>query len=89
MATTADAKLSELKPTDSLEPIGRGLARLRDTSLNVRAQPLKEMRLELGLDIQVVYFELGVPVAGGVKLRLPVLTTVKPKLYSPTRAQHL
>jgi hypothetical protein len=58
-------------------------------SLDVKPQPLREMRLELGLDVQIVYFAIHLPVAGGVKLRIPVLTTVKPKFYSPTRAQHL
>jgi hypothetical protein len=57
--------------------------------LGVQTQPLREMRLQMGLDMQVVYFTVRVPVAGGVTLRLPVMATFKPRIYSPTQAQHL
>jgi hypothetical protein len=73
----------------------RGLDRLKQLTLErleqmgVEAQPLKEMRLEVGIDVQIVYYDVHVPFAGGLNLRIPVLTTVMPRFYSPTRAQHL
>lgn len=78
------------KPTDPAESFQRGIgARLKDMGLGVQTQPLREMRLQMGLDMQVVYFTVRVPVAGGVTLRLPVMATFKPRIYSPTQAQHL
>ena len=78
------------KPSDPSESFQRGIgARLRDMGLGVQTQPLREMRLQMGLDMQVVYFTVRVPVAGGVTLRLPVMATFKPRIYSPTQAQHL
>jgi hypothetical protein len=47
------------------------------------------MRLQMGIDMQVVYVTMCVPIGGGTTLRLPVMTTIKPRFYSPTRAQHL
>lgn len=70
------------EPRDPVESIQRGLARLREVSLRVQTEPLKEMRLEMGFDVQIVYFAIRLPVAGGVRLRLPVLTTITPKFYS-------
>jgi hypothetical protein len=43
----------------------------------------------LGLDMQVVYFKVRVPIGDGVTLRLPVMATITPRFYSPTQAQHL
>jgi hypothetical protein len=78
------------KPSDPAESFQRGIgARLKDMGLGVQTQPLREMRLQMGLDMQVVYFTVRVPVAGGVTLRLPVMATFKPRIYSPTQAQHL
>jgi hypothetical protein len=70
------------EPRDPVESIERGLARLREISLDVQTEPLREMRLGMGLDVQIVYFGIRLPVAGGVKLRIPVLTIIKPKFYS-------
>lgn len=91
MTTTiqTNRKPAHPKPGDPADSIQRGLARLRAMSLEVQTEPLKEMRLEMGLDMQIVYFGIRVPFAGGILLRLPALVTVKPKFYSPTRAQHL
>jgi hypothetical protein len=47
------------------------------------------MRLQMGLDVQVVYFTIRMPIRGGVTLRLPIMGTMTPRFYSPTRAQHL
>ncbi|HEX5252710.1 MAG TPA: hypothetical protein VFW69_02340 [Mycobacterium sp.] len=77
-------------PSDPAESFQRGLgARLREMGLGVQTEPLREMRLQMGLDMQVVYVTVRVPVAGGVTLRLPVMATFKPRIYSPTQAQHL
>jgi hypothetical protein len=76
------------KPRDPIESIERGLAFLREISLNVQTEPLREMRLQMRLDVQIVYFDINIPVAG-VALRIPALVTITPKLYSPTQAQHL
>lgn len=78
------------RPSDPDESPQRGIgARLREMGLGVQTEPLKEMRLQMGLDMQVVYFTVRVPVARGVTLRLPVMATFKPRIYSPTQAQHL
>jgi hypothetical protein len=77
---------SDLKPVEAFE---RGLAtRLREI-LGVQTEPLREMRLQMGLDVQVVYVTIRMPVGSGVTLRLPVISTIVPRFYSPTRAQHL
>jgi hypothetical protein len=73
---------------DPVESIERGLAHIREIGLDVQARPLKEFRLQMGLDMGIVYFTLRVPVAGGITLRVPALMTIKPRVYSPTRAQH-
>jgi hypothetical protein len=80
---------SEPKPIDPAESVERVLRRLGGLSLGVQTEPLREMRLQLGLDMQVVYFAINMPIAGGIKLRLPVLGILKPRLYSPTREQRL
>lgn len=78
---------ADLKPVRALE---RGLAaRLREIGLRVQTESLREMRLQVGLDMQIVYFKLRVPIGDGVTLRLPVMATMTPRFYSPTRAQHL
>jgi hypothetical protein len=78
---------SDLKPVAAVE---RGLAaRAREMGLGVQTEPLREMRFQMGLDMRVVYFTIRMPIGGGgVKLRLPVMTTIMPRFYSPTRAQH-
>jgi hypothetical protein len=77
----------DLKPVQALE---RGLAaRLREMGLAVQTEPLREMRLQMGLDIQIVYLTIRMPIGDGVKLRLPVMGTITPRFYSPSRAQHL
>jgi hypothetical protein len=84
MATTV---AKNRNPSDPAEAIERGLARIREITLDVQTQPLREVRLQIGLDLQIVYFAIRMPVAGGVTLRVPALITVKPRVYSPTRAQ--
>lgn len=84
-----DRKPSAPKPRDPVELFGRGLERLREVGLSVQNQPLKEVRVQMGVDIQVVYATIRVPIGDGVTLRLPLLTTIRPKFYSPTQAQHL
>ncbi|HEY2501063.1 MAG TPA: hypothetical protein VGI68_06495 [Mycobacterium sp.] len=78
---------SDLKPVEAFE---RGVAaRLREMGLGVQTEPLREMRLQMGLDVQVVYVTIRMPIGDGVTLRLPVMGTIVPRFYSPTRAQHL
>jgi hypothetical protein len=74
---------------DPAEAIERGLARMREISLDVQTQPLREIRLQIGVDVQIVYFSVRMPIAGGRTLRIPALMAIKPRLYSPTAAQHL
>ena len=81
--------LSEPGSKDPVEQVERGLARFGNIAVGVQTQPLREMRLQVGLDLQVVYFTIRVPIGSGVKLRVPVMTTIKPRVYSPTRAQHI
>ncbi|HTX95333.1 MAG TPA: hypothetical protein VME67_11070 [Mycobacterium sp.] len=87
--TGGNAQPSDPKRAESVESAGGGLARLRDLSFGVRTEPLRELRLQVGLDVQIVYVTVHMPVAGGVTLRVPVVTTIAPRFYSPTRAQHL
>jgi hypothetical protein len=90
IGTKSSSPPSVRRPSDPVESFQRGLGgRLREMGLGVQTQPLREMRLQMGLDMQVVYFTVRVPVAGGVTLRLPVMATFKPRIYSPTQAQHL
>lgn len=85
-----DPAPSAARLTDPAESFQQGIgARLRGMGVGVQTQPLREMRLQMGLDMQVIYFTVRVPVAGGVTLRLPVMATFKPRIYSPTQAQHL
>jgi hypothetical protein len=74
---------------DPAEAIERGLARMREISLDVKTEPLREIRLQIGVDLQIVYFSIRVPVAGGVTLRVPAMMTIKPRLYSPTQVANL
>ena len=59
---------------NGVEPIERGLARLRDFRWDMYAQPMREMRLEM----QIVYFAIHMPFGRGVTLNIPVLTMIKP-----------
>lgn len=87
IATLSIHTPGELKPVRAVE---RSLAaRIREMGLSVQTEPLREMRLQMGLDMQVVYFTVRIPIGDGIKLRLPVLATIKPRFYSPTQAQHL
>jgi hypothetical protein len=52
----------------------RGLARLRDMRFDLYAQPMRQVSLEL----QIVFFAIHLPVAGGVTLRVPMITVIKP-----------
>lgn len=65
---------------NGVEPIERGLARLRDFRWELNAQPLREMRLEM----RIVYLPVPVPFTGGRKLNVPLLTTIKPLPPSPS-----
>jgi hypothetical protein len=77
----------DLKPVQAVE---RSLAaRIREIGLSVKTEPLREMRLQMGLDMQVVYFKIRVPIGDGVTVRLPVMATITPRFYSPTQAHHL
>ncbi|MGE2814281.1 hypothetical protein ACQI5H_03915 [Mycobacterium heidelbergense] len=77
----------DLKPVRALQ---RGLAaRLRDMGLGVQTESLREMRVQMGLDMQVVYVNVRMPIRDGVTLRVPVMATIAPRFYSPTQAQHL
>jgi hypothetical protein len=91
IASSKDGTASSIPgPSHPAESVERGIgARLQSMGLGVQIQPLKEMRLQVGLDIQVVYCTIRVPFVGGVTLRWPVVATLLPSLYSPTRAQHL
>jgi hypothetical protein len=82
-------KPSDPKPIDPAAFFERRLGRLRGMSLGVQTEPLREMRLQIGVDVEIVYFAINMPIAGGVKLRLPVVGIIKPRVYSPTRAQLL
>ncbi|CQD22430.1 hypothetical protein BN000_05605 [Mycobacterium europaeum] len=64
-----------------VEPIERGLARLRDFRWDIHAQPLREMRLE----IDIVYFTVPVPFTGGRGLSVPFLTMIKRMPPSATK----
>ncbi|OBG59690.1 MULTISPECIES: hypothetical protein [unclassified Mycobacterium] len=65
---------------NGVEPIERGLARLRDFRWDLNAQPLRELRLE----VDIVYFTVPVPFSGGRKLSVPFLTMIKRVPPSPT-----
>ncbi|ORB71432.1 hypothetical protein [Mycobacterium scrofulaceum] len=64
---------------NGVEPIERGLARLRDFRWELNAQPLRELRLE----VDIVYFTVPVPFFGGKKLSVPFLTMIKRVPPSP------
>ncbi|OCB42170.1 hypothetical protein A5677_08685 [Mycobacterium malmoense] len=65
---------------NGVEPIERGLARLRDFRWELNAQPLRELRLE----VDIVYFTVPVPFFSGKKLSVPFLTMIKRVPPSPT-----
>ncbi|OBB89477.1 hypothetical protein [Mycobacterium sp. 852002-30065_SCH5024008] len=65
---------------NGVEPIERGLTRLRDFRWELSAQPLRELRLE----IDIVYFPVPVPFSGGRKLNVPFLTMIKRLRPSPS-----
>jgi hypothetical protein len=52
----------------------RGLARLRDMRFDLYAQPMRQVSLEL----QIVFFAIHVPIAGGKTLKVPMLTMIRP-----------
>jgi hypothetical protein len=81
--------LGEPSSKDPVERSEHGLARLKNLGVGVQTQPLREVRVQVGLDVQILYFTIRMPIRGGVKLRLPVMGTVVPRFYSPTRAQHI
>ena len=85
-AKNGQVPIATITTVDSVE---RGLVGLRKMGLDLQTQPLKEMRLQMGLEVHLVYLTVRVPIGGGVKLRLPVMTTFTPRFYSPTGAQHL
>ena len=74
---------------DPAEAVERGLARMRAISLDVQTQPLREIRLQIGVDLQIVYFSIRLPVAGGVTVRVPAMVAIKPRVYSPTQMERL
>ena len=91
IVTSKDETASSAQiPRDPAEILDRGIgAPLRRVGLGVEFQPLKEMRVQLGLNIHVVYFTIRMPFVGGATVRWPVIATLLPSIYSPTRAQHL
>ena len=70
MATASD---ENPEPKGMLESIGHGLARLRETRFDLKTQPLREMRLEM----QIVFFAIKTPLAGGRTLRIPALMMLR------------
>jgi len=66
-------------PKDLVGSIGRGLARMRETRWDLQTQPLREMRLEM----QIVFFAIKTPIAGGRTLRIPALMMIKRVESSP------
>lgn len=56
-----------------VDSIGRGLARLRETRFDLKTQPLREMRLEM----QIVFFAIKTPLAGGRTVRIPALMMLR------------
>jgi hypothetical protein len=60
-------------PKDLVGSIGRGLTRLRETRLDLQTQPLREMRLEM----QIVFFAIKTPIAGGRTLKIPALMMIR------------
>ena len=61
------------EPRDLVGSIGRGLTRLRETRFDLRTQPLREMRVEM----QIVFFAIKTPVAGGRTLKIPALLMIR------------
>jgi hypothetical protein len=61
------------EPRDLVGSIGRSITRLRETRLDLQTQPLREMRLE----VQIVFFAIKTPIAGGRTLKLPALVMLR------------
>jgi hypothetical protein len=61
------------EPRDLVGSIGRSLTRLRETRLDLQTQPLREMRLEM----QIVFFAIKTPLAGGRTLKIPALMMIR------------
>jgi hypothetical protein len=61
------------QPRDLVGSIGRGLTRLRETRLDLRTTPLREMRVEM----QIVFFAIKTPIAGGRTLKIPALLMIR------------
>ncbi|HEY0229059.1 MAG TPA: hypothetical protein VGC05_22265 [Mycobacterium sp.] len=61
------------EPRDLVGSIGRSITRLRETRLDLQTQPLREMRLEM----QIVFFAIKTPIAGGRTLRIPTLVMLR------------
>ncbi|PRI15458.1 hypothetical protein B2J96_11665 [Mycobacterium shigaense] len=53
--------------------MGRGLARLRETRLDLQTTPLREMRLE----VQIVFFAIKTPFGDGTTFRIPALLMLR------------
>ena len=70
MATAAE---KNPEPRDLVGSIGRSLTRLRETRLDLQTQPLREMRLEM----QIVFFAIKTPLAGGRTLKIPALMMIR------------
>jgi hypothetical protein len=60
-------------PKDLVGSIERGLTRLRQTRFDLQTQPLREMRLEM----QIVFFAIKTPLAGGRTLKIPALMMLR------------
>ncbi|SPM39785.1 hypothetical protein K875_02364 [Mycobacterium numidiamassiliense] len=60
-------------PKDLVGSIGRSLTRLRETRFDLKTQPLREMRLEM----QIVFFAIKTPLAGGRTLKIPALVMLR------------
>jgi hypothetical protein len=60
-------------PKDLVGSIGRGLTRLRETRFDLKTQPLREVRLEM----QIVFFAIKTPLAGGRTLKIPALMMLR------------
>lgn len=61
------------EPRDLVGSIGRSLTRLRETRLDLQTTPLREMRLEM----QIVFFAIKTPIAGGRTLKIPALMMIR------------
>ncbi|WP_245835882.1 hypothetical protein [Mycobacterium rhizamassiliense] len=69
----ATASEKNPEPKGLVDSIGRGLARLRETRLDLQTTPLREMRLEL----QIVFFAIKTPLGAGTTVRIPALVMLR------------